>query len=360
MPQASNPNSDGSDISKAVALLKRTLPEMNRRNIATTPENYAVWYEYVNGENHELISAIEELEANRTAMTSEVHRELYNRFIASAREAAVNKLSESVREVINELLSKIGSEGEGLSRYSHNLHQFSTQMDAANDADEIRSLIRHLIEETHKREEATRQMQDSLATMADEMKQLRAEIARLNSEATTDSLTKVNNRRAFDMEIENLISASKMENRPLCMLLLDIDHFKQFNDKFGHMIGDKVLRFVATLLKKNVKGSDMVARFGGEEFAILLPETDYTGAISVAENIRDKLAKQTLSDSAEKMQLGTITVSIGAACYQYGELAEELIHRADTCMYEAKRQGRNRVIGEQQLSQNDTGSQTFI
>ncbi len=360
MPQSSPAVSDGNDITKAVALLKQTLPEMNRRNIATTPENYAVWYEYVSGENTELVAAIDALEKSKDTFSNEVHRDLYNRYIATAREAAVNKLSESVREVINELLGKIGSEGEGLSQYSSSLNQFSSQVSAANDTDEIRTLIKTLLNETQRREDAARQMQDNLATMADEMKKLRAEVARLNSEATTDALTKVNNRRAFDMEIEHLISASKMEARPLCMLLLDIDHFKQFNDKFGHMIGDKVLRFVATLMKKSVKGSDMVARFGGEEFAILLPETDYKGALSVAENIRDKLAKQTLSDSAEKMQLGTITVSIGAASYRYGEQAEELIHRADNCMYEAKRQGRNRVIGEQSLEDNSDQAETFI
>ena len=360
MPQLSSGPSNGSDITKAVALLKQTLPEMNKRNIATTPENYAVWYEYVSGENSELVAAIQALDNSKSTYTNELHRDLYNRFIASAREAAVNKLSESVREVVNELLGKIGSEGEGLIRYSNSLNKFSNDVDAANDANEIRALIVQLLEETHRREESTKQMQESLATMADEMKNLRAEIARLNSEATTDALTKVHNRRAFDMDIAQSISSSKMDNRPLCMLLLDIDHFKQFNDKFGHMIGDKVLRFVATLLKKSIKGSDMVARFGGEEFAILLPETDYQGAMTVAENIRDKLAKQTLSDSAEKMQLGTITVSVGTACYHFGEEAEELIHRADRCMYEAKRQGRNRVVGEQDLPNQEHNAETFI
>ena len=98
MPQLSSGPSNGSDITKAVALLKQTLPEMNKRNIATTPENYAVWYEYVSGENSELVAAIQALDNSKSTYTNELHRDLYNRFIASAREAAVNKLSESVRE----------------------------------------------------------------------------------------------------------------------------------------------------------------------------------------------------------------------------------------------------------------------
>ncbi len=351
---------DSNDLSRAVSLLKQTLPEMSKRNIATTPENYAVWYEYVNGRNADLVKAINQLDSESSSFTQEIHRELYTRYIASAREAAVNELSESVREIINDFLSKIGDEGAGLSHYAQTLAHVSNQVGSVNDISDIKSLLSELMEETRKREDATQAMQSTLEEMATEMKKLRAEVARLNSEATTDSLTKVSNRRAFDMEIENQISTSKMDSKPLSLLMLDIDHFKQFNDRFGHMIGDKVLRFVATLLKKNVKGSDSVSRFGGEEFAILLPETDYDGAMAVAENIRERLAKQTLSDSAEKIQLGTITISIGVACYQYGENAEELIRRADACMYEAKKQGRNRVIGEKAIQKQNGSNEAFI
>lgn len=342
--------SEDNDISRAVSLLKQTLPEMNKRNIATTPENYAVWYEYVSGENTDLVNEINLLELNKTTFTSEVHRDLYNRFIASAKESAVNKLSDGVKAVISDFLSKLTSEGKGLNAYAQVLNSFSSNMETARDINVIKDMISGLIEETHQRENATAAMQSTIENMSAEMKKLRAEVARLNSETTTDPLTKVNNRHSFDLDIEQLMSAAKADNKELTLMVLDIDGFGEFNEKFGKAIADKVLRFVATLFKKNIKGGDLIARLGSDEFGILLPETDYQGALAVAENVRDKLAKQTLSDSAAKVQLGTITVSIGVSSYRTNEYPEDFISRAERCLSKA-RQGGNKVVGEEVLNE---------
>lgn len=338
------------DVSKAISLLKQTLPEMNKRNIASTPSNYAIWYEYVTGENTNLVSAINELDTKKTLFTAEVLQTLYNEFISDTHEAAVNKLSQSVREIIHDFLEKVSKEGQGLSNYAQTLSSFSSRVESINHLDDIKELVHHLIGETKKREEATQSMQTSLESMALEMKKLRAEVAKINAESTTDSLTKVNNRRAFDVDIEGFITMSKADSKPLCLVMVDIDHFKTFNDKFGHSVGDKVLRFVASLIKNNVKGSDSVARFSGEQFAILLPETNFDGAIRVAENIREKLAKQTLSDSAEKKELGTITASFGVSSYQHGENSEQLTRKADSALRDAKESGRNKVVGNNLVS----------
>ena len=209
-----------------------------------------------------------------------------------------------------------------------------------------------LISETHKREEATEEMQQSLESMSAEMKKLRAEVARLNSETTTDALTKVNNRHAFDLDLDQVMGAANSEEHPLTLIMLDIDGFGAFNSKFGKVIADKVLRFVATLFKKNIKGGDLIARLSNDEFGILLPETDYVGALAVAENVRDKLAKQTLSDSAAKMQLGTITVSVGVASYRQGEYADEFVSRAEACLNHAKKT-TNIVVGEEQINTDE-------
>jgi len=332
------------DVAKAIELLKRTLPELNKRNIASTPNNYAIWYEYVTGENKQLVNAVQELDKANTIYNTEILQALYNEFISDAHEAAVNQLSKSVREIIHDFLSKVSKEGQDLNQYAQTLARVSDRVENINHIDDIKELVQLLLSETKKREEATQSMQSMLENMSLEMKKLRAEVAKLNSEATTDSLTRVNNRRAFDIEVEGLISLSKSASKPLCLVLIDIDHFKAFNEKFGHSIGDKVLRFVASLIKNNIKGNDSVARFSGEQFAVLLPETKLEGAVSVAENIREKLAKQTLSDSAAKIELGTISASLGVTSYQPGESSDNFINKANIALSEAKNSGRNKVV----------------
>lgn len=341
------------DISKAIALLNQTLPEMNKRNIPTTPANYAIWYEYVSGDNKKLADAIHALDQQHATFSESILQELHAEYISNAHQAAVNKLSKSVKEIINDFLSKVNAEGNGLTHYAKTLAEFSSKVEDVNDISDIKNLITHLLDETKKREDATLNMQTSLETMSLEMKKLRTEVSKLNSEATTDTLTRINNRRAFEMEIDQQVSTCKSEAAPMCLLFIDIDHFKAFNSKFGHTIGDKVLRFVATLFKNNIKGSDSVARFGGKKFVILLPETKYDDALAVAENIRERLSKQTLSDSAKKIELGTISASIGVASYVPNETSEDLIARAERCVHEAKHSGRNRVVGDKSLNQTE-------
>lgn len=348
------------DLNQAITLLKQTLPEMKERNIATTPSNYAIWYEYVTGDNEKLISAIKALDTQKTIFTPEVLDKLYNEYISDAHEAAVNKLSSSVREVIHDFLDKVYNEGQGLSNYAQTLASFSSQIENVTHLDDIKELIHHLLSETKKREDATQSMQTSLEGMALEMKKLRIEVAKINSETTTDPLTKINNRRAFDVEIEGFITISREDPKPLCLIMVDIDHFKKFNEKFSHSVGDKVLRFVASLIKNNIKGSDSVSRYDGDQLAILLPETNFEGALALAEIIRARLAKQTLSDSAEKKELGTITASFGVSTYQYGESSEQLITNAESALRDAKDTGRNKVIGNNLCNTQKSGTHRTV
>ncbi|MCG8614161.1 MAG: GGDEF domain-containing protein, partial [Pseudomonadales bacterium] len=204
--------------------------------------------------------------------------------------------------------------------------------------------------QTKEQEQRTRDMQSSLQKMAEEIQSLKGEVEKLNMTATTDGLTKVANRRYFDDELINACTHCHRNHLPLSLLILDIDHFKNFNDEHGHLTGDKVLKFVATIINKHFKGKDTVARFGGEEFAVILPETEYDDALIIAEKVRQRIAKQNLTDSQDNKTLGSITISIGVAQFRGTESTDNLVHRADECLYAAKRQGRNQVIGEKSIS----------
>ena len=166
--------------------------------------------------------------------------------------------------------------------------------------------------------------------------------------ATEDGLTGLANRRAFDEQLVTEISRSRREHMPLSLLLIDVDHFKPFNDLYGHVVGDECLREVGNLIRQIAthRGSDFAARYGGEEFAVLLPNTPAGGALLVAERLR--AAIQAADRTHEGSHHGRLTVSIGVAELVAGDHttgSDGLIEHADQALYRAKEQGRNRVVG---------------
>ena len=167
---------------------------------------------------------------------------------------------------------------------------------------------------------------------------LASRIRNLQQDTQTDGLTQLYNRRFFDTEFSRLLKLSKRQHRPVALLLVDIDFFKQFNDKFGHDRGDLVLQQVSQLLKQIARQTDYVCRYGGEEFAIILPDTDAEGAEMIAERMREAVEQRTANEQR-------VTISIGVAVYNGDSMSEiELFKKADLSLYEAKRSGRNKVI----------------
>jgi diguanylate cyclase len=151
------------------------------------------------------------------------------------------------------------------------------------------------------------------------------------------------NRRGFDRALEQAIDIATEKNEPLSLLMIDIDHFKRFNDQFGHLVGDTVLRLVAGTIRRSTKGQDTAARYGGEEFAVILPNTALPGAVALAEQIRITIMGRQLRRRSNGENLGSISVSIGAATFDHSETPYAFVERADNHLYEAKRSGRNRT-----------------
>src|SRR6185312_2934848 len=162
--------------------------------------------------------------------------------------------------------------------------------------------------------------------------------------AITDQLTGLHNRRYMARHLDSLISNAQKSNKPLAFLIMDIDHFKSVNDTHGHDIGDEVLREFANRISANIRGIDLACRYGGEEFVVVMPDTDVDFAYTIAERLRKSVETTPIEISRAPGALN-VTISIGIAASAGGDdNAEKLLHRADQALYRAKREGRNRVI----------------
>lgn len=140
-----------------------------------------------------------------------------------------------------------------------------------------------------------------------------------------------------------MIVESRQTNAAFTLLMVDIDHFKSFNDNFGHQVGDQVLRLVGRTLVEGIKGRDFAARYGGEEFAIILPESNVTAGMAVGNSLRKSIATKDVINRSTGEKMGRITMSVGVAEYVVGESPEDMIERADGALYTAKHNGRNQV-----------------
>ncbi|NKB53563.1 MAG: PleD family two-component system response regulator [Rhizobiaceae bacterium] len=175
---------------------------------------------------------------------------------------------------------------------------------------------------------------------------LRNSVQQTMEMAIKDALTGLNNRRYFDRHMQNLFNKAVVADKALSLVVIDIDHFKQVNDTYGHQAGDDVLKTFAQRLLKNIRGKDLACRFGGEEFVIAMPETDQELAFVVADRIRREISAHPILVANGSIQIA-ITVSAGVAtCFGDQDSIEQMLKRSDDALYEAKRNGRNQVIAQ--------------
>ncbi len=328
----------------AAEYLRIAIPLMSRHRVPATPDNYATWYEYVSGQNEGLSNEIDRLIGEKVRFTEAINAKLYREHVA---EPDLSNI-EQIRGNLNQLLSEIGATlheaGDGARSFEGTLGGIADNFGQKNDLDDIRQLLKTLVKETRQMQSTTTAMQSSFEQKSREIEELQDQLQRERKRAITDPLTGLYNRAALIDELNTAIGEMDEEGgQPPSLIMLDIDHFKSVNDTHGHLIGDRVIRFVAQVLQKNTKGKDTAARYGGEEFTLLLPGTPAVGAKSVAEVIRKAVASAQLVRADNKQPLGQITISAGVATYQGESDVMDFIDRADQALYQSKNNGRNRT-----------------
>ena len=335
------------DTELSAKILRHAVPKMSELNIPVTPVNYAVWYEYYLGINLDLKRAIDGLISNGITFCTEVNDGLHKNFIQEKSPEVIENVQIETQIIINALLSKVSRLTQGTASFSDTLSDFSQELKQKPDVEVLNTLVNRLVDNIEGVISSNKQIQGSLNIMRDEVSSLKSEMENLNLVAMTDQLTSLNNRRSFEDEVMKHMQAYTQAQSPSCLLLIDIDHFKLFNDTHGHLVGDKVLAYVALALKQAVKGTDFVARYGGEEFVILLPNTQLTDALIVAEQLRKVISERKLTIGKDKkLSLGSITVSLGVSTLNISDDRESYFVRADEALYRAKSSGRNCVCSE--------------
>jgi diguanylate cyclase len=318
---------------------------MVTHEVPPTPQNYAVWFAYVEGTLTELKRTIDILVSNGQSFTPELCADLYARFFDDSGQLGVlQDAGGRLRHIVDQVKKHIDSAAGDADAFGQTLDNVSTAI--GDTAPDIRALIGDLVVETQKVSERNRKLEERLTRASGEVNSLKQNLETVQREAMTDALTNIPNRKSFDTRLREAARDSMETGEPLSLLLADIDFFKRFNDMFGHQIGDQVLRLVARTLTDSVKGRDTPTRFGGEEFAIILPQTRMDDARTVAEQIRLGLSRRKLVGK-DRADYGGVTLSFGAAEYRPGEPLASLVERADSALYRAKRTGRNRVACEE-------------
>lgn len=335
-----NPYND--DFAQASEYLRLALVLLSKHRVPPSPFNFRMGYDSVSGSNEGLQTAFEQIADKSGDSSAAELLELYNQTYVGDQQT-LDSVRQALHSVVSGMQGQLRQSGQGLASYVEALARFSELLDTPPAAEIISTEVGKIIRETRATELSQKQLGEQLCNVVDEVAILRNELEQIRQESLTDALTGVANRKAFDSALETILHDAREHNHRFCILLADIDHFKRFNDSHGHLVGDKVLRFVASTVKRCVKGKDMVARFGGEEFAIILPQTDLIGANAVAEEIRKTVSAGQLKDKKKGDSYGRVTISIGIASFVASDLSHELVQRADKALYLAKERGRNRV-----------------
>jgi diguanylate cyclase len=332
---------------RTMAFAELALGQIRSLRQTAIPRNYEIWYVYATGYNSQLNQVINETLARSGKLTEADLEQIYETYLSHIKTTdRIDKVGARVIGEIDDVMRLIGDALGMSAAYNASLSGATERLAKAMDREQVMKVVDALVKTTHEMRDTTRALEERLALSKNEISNLQQSLEAIRAESLTDPLTGLGNRKYFDRSLEAAVAHALETGEPLSLLMFDIDHFKSFNDSYGHLTGDQVLRLVGMSLKQAIKGQDITARYGGEEFAVVLPSTALRQALTVADHIRRAVMSKELKKKSTGEILGRVTISVGVSMLKPDDDTDSLIERADACLYAAKRGGRNRVVCE--------------
>lgn len=331
------------DREASAGLLRLAVQRMSQHAAALTPICYTVWYEYLAGVNPRLEQRMELLLKENPMLGDAEIQDLFKRYCSEFSIEMQKNIRDDAQRILGNIKQFAEDARHSTSEFGGHLKQSANVLSNQNDSASLQKVIAQLHGETTSMVTTMHGLSENLASSQHEINALRQQLENARAEAMVDPLTGVMNRRGFNLRMDESLEDSRREQRPLSLVLVDIDFFKKINDSYGHLFGDKVIRGLAEVLKANIKGKDTVARLGGEEFGLLLPETDLSGAKVLSEKIRRTMELSKIRRLDKNEQIGGITISLGVAMLSDQEDPMKFFDRADKALYASKGNGRNQV-----------------
>lgn len=327
----------------AAKYLREAIPLMVKHSIPPTPFNYALWYNYVSNRDPLLNQAIENALATYGTCTPEITEQLFVDHIIDEQVGSAKQLEHSIKAIAEELQEQMDVAMKGTEHFQRLLKASNENLNNSDTLEQdLPEILSELMDGTEQVTKSTENFRQQVADARSEVEQLKKELRRSQKEAQSDALTGLYNRRYLDPYLESLVASDQAKD--YFLVLTDIDHFKSFNDTYGHLVGDQVIKRVSNLLQKALVVDEIGVRYGGEEFLLVLKKASFENIAERVEKIRKMVETIVLKDRKQGKSIKRITASFGIAQHNPAESITAWLERADQALYQAKENGRNQVI----------------
>ncbi len=329
---------------KAYEVARAALESMEQAKVWPTALNFELWLHMVADPSGPLAQEIERLLSTGEPITDFIAEGLAQTYLPKARlHDQIKDAGEQLSHELATVSRAIRTAQQSNAAYGAKLAGASLELHENLDPGDLKQLVSGLTIATKRVQSENKELEQRLAESTAEVGRLRDHLVQVRRDATTDGLTNLANRKAFDEELERACAAADAAGGSVQLAVLDIDHFKMFNDTWGHQTGDQVIRYVASVIGRVGAPPRFAARYGGEEFAMIFSCESAAQVERTLDEIREEVASRRLKRRSTNEDLGAVTISAGFAERRPAEQPASLMDRADAALYDSKRSGRNQV-----------------